>query len=126
MERSWVGVSLIYGIVRASLVWKFLSKYGVNSALYLFVELGSSAIYGLSSARVIGSIVDSQWRTLRHWAPIALVAYLAPDAYVFLSAGKLPGNVFRILVSIVFITATFSAIGSWLQIRSKRKERIEA
>jgi hypothetical protein len=106
-------------------VWQFLSKYGVNTAIYLGIELCSSAMYGISSARVIGSFVDAQWRMLRRWAPIALLAYAAPDAYVFASAGRLPGSLLRVLLSIVFVTATFTSIGMWLQIRGKRRERVQ-
>ena len=125
MERSWVVVSLLYGLLRVSLVWQFLSKYGVNTAVYLCIELCSSAMYGISSARVVGSFVDSEWRLLKRWAPIALLAYAAPDAYVFASAGRLPGSLLRVLVSIVFVTATFTSIGMWLQIRDTRRERLQ-
>lgn len=121
VERSWVGISLVYGLFRASLVWKFLSQYGVNTAIFLVIELCSSALYGLSSARVVGAFVDSEWKTLRRWVPAAIVTYAAPDAYVFASAGRLPGSMLEILVSIVCVTAAFTAVGMWFQIRNKRR-----
>lgn len=126
VERSWVGVSLLYGLFRASLVWTFLSQYGVNSAIFLVIELVSSALYGLSSARVVGAFVDAHWKTLRHWIPTAVVTYAAPDAYVFLSAGRLPGSMLEILISIVSVTAAFTAIGMWFQVRNKRRARTQS
>jgi len=122
IERSWVVVSVLYGLFRASLVWAFLSKYGVNTLIFLVIELTSSALYGLSSARVVGAIVDSRWRKLRQWIPAALVTYAAPDAYVFASAGHLPGNMLEILLSIFAVTAVITAVGMWIQVRNKRGE----
>ncbi len=121
VERSWVIVSVFYGLFRASLVWKFLSKYGVNSAVFLMIELVSSALYGLASARVVGAFVDEKWKELRRWIPAALLTYAAPDAYVFLSAGRLPGSMWEILISIVCVTAVFTVIGIVLQVRNKRR-----
>lgn len=123
IERSWVGVSLLYGLFRASLVWKFLAKYGVNTGVFLVIELGSSMLYGLSSARVVGAFVDSRWKSLRQWVPVALVTYAAPDAYVFLSAGRLPGSMLEILISIVCVTAAFTGVGMWFQVRNKRRAK---
>lgn len=125
IERSWVVVSVLYGLFRASLVWAFLSKYGVNTVVFLAIELTSSALYGLSSARVVGAIVDSRWSLLQRWAPAAFVTYAAPDAYVFASAGRLPGNMVEILLSIVAVTAVITAIGMWLQVRNKRRELVK-
>jgi hypothetical protein len=122
IERSWVVVSVVYGLFRASLVWAFLSKYGVNTLIFLVIELTSSALYGLSSARVVGALVDSQWQKLRRWIPAALATYAAPDAYVFASAGRLPGNMLEILLSIVAVTAVITAVGMWFQVRNKRRE----
>lgn len=123
VERSWVLVSLFYGLFRATLVWKFLAQYGVNTVVFLVVELTSSGIYGLASARLVGAIVDSDWKKLRRWIPGAVASYAAPDAYVFASAGRLPGNMFEILLSIVAVTATLSAVGIFFQVRSKRREK---
>ena len=124
IERSWVGVSVLYGLFRASLVWTFLSQYGVNTAVFLVIELMSSMAYGLSSARVVGAFVDSRWRSLRAWIPVALITYAAPDAYVFLSAGRLPGGMVEVLVSIVCVTAAFTAVGMWFQVRNKRRAQM--
>lgn len=124
IERSWVGVSVLYGLFRASLVWTFLSQYGVNTAVFLVIELVSSMAYGLSSARVVGAFVDSRWRSLRVWIPVALITYAAPDAYVFLSAGRLPGGMVEVLVSIVCVTAAFTAVGMWFQVRNKRRAQM--
>lgn len=124
IERSWIGISVLYGLFRAALVWKFLSQYGVNTAIFLCIELTSSALYGLSSGRVVAAVADGQWKRLRIWVPSALVTYGSPDAYVFLSAGKLPGSMLEILVGIVLVTLVITAVGMWFQIRNSKRDEV--
>ena len=120
VEKSWILVSIGYGGFRAALVWTFLKKYGVNPYVFGVIEFSSSAVYGLSSARVVGAIVDTQWARLRSWVPLALLSYAAPDVYVFASAGHLPGSMLEMLLGIVGVTAIITTVGLVVQIRTGR------
>ena len=120
-ERGWILVSIAYGGLRAALVWKFLRKYGVNPYVFGGIEFISVAIYGKSSAQVVGSVVDGVWIRLRTWLPVALLAYFAPDGYVFLSAGRLPSDMLVILVSVVCVTLVLTGVGMIAQVRRGRR-----
>ncbi|MEI6199772.1 MAG: hypothetical protein WCP83_07535 [Actinomycetota bacterium] len=117
LERGWIVVSIAYGGLRAALVWKFLSKYGVNPYLFGIIEFSSAALYGKSSAQVVGAVVDGTWSRLQAWLPVAVVSYFAPDAYVFLSAGHLPSDMLAILISVVCVTLVLTGIGIVAQVR---------
>ena len=121
IERGWILVSIAYGGLRAALVWKFLHKYGVNPFIFGVIEFVSAAIYGKSSAQVVGAVVDGAWVRLRRWLPLAALTYFAPDGYVFLSAGKLPGDMLAILISVVCVTLVLTAVGIVTQVRRGRK-----
>ena len=117
MERSWVLVSIAYGVLRAALVWKFLSPFGVNLYVFGAIEFTSAALYGISSGKVVGAVVDGAWNRLRAWLPAAVLSYFAPDAYVFLSAGRLPSDMMFILISMVCVTLVLTGVGMFTQVR---------
>ena len=121
LERGWILVSVAYGGLRAALVWKFLRKYGVNPYVFAGIEFSSAAIYGKSSARVVGAVIDGAWKRIRLWLPVALLAYFAPDGYVLLSAGKLPGDMLAILLAMVCVTLVLTGVGVGGQIRRGRR-----
>ncbi len=121
IERGWILVSIAYGGLRAALVWKFLHKYGVNPYIFGVIEFVSAAIYGKSSAQVVGAVVDGAWVRLRKWLPIAAFSYFAPDGYVFLSAGHLPSDMLAILISVVAVTLALTGVGMFAQVRRGRR-----
>ncbi len=114
-------VSIAYGGLRAALVWKFLHKYGVNPYVFGAIEFISAAIYGKSSAQVVGAVIDGAWVRLRPWLPVAVLSYFAPDAYVFLSAGHLPSDMLAILISVVAVTLALTGVGMFAQVRRGRR-----
>ena len=121
IERGWMLVSIAYGGLRAALVWKFLHKYGVNPYVFGAIEFISAAIYGKSSAQVVGAVIDGAWVRLRPWLPVAVLSYFAPDAYVFLSAGHLPSDMLAILISVVAVTLALTGVGMFAQVRRGRR-----
>ena len=120
MARAWVLGSVAYGLLRTALVWKFLSGYGVNPWWFGVVELGSSALYGVTSGRLVMGLVDENWTRVYRFAPAALLCYFAPDAYVFATVGRLPSDLLRTLVAIVALSAVLTAVSL---IRTVRRNR---
>lgn len=121
LERGWILASVLYGGLRTALVWAFLREYGVNTWVFAAVEVASSLAYGISSARVVGAVVDARYGLLRTWAPLALVAYFAPDAYVFSSAGRMPDNVLTVVIGVFVVALVVTAIGMIAQLRRGRR-----
>ena len=120
-ERAWILISVAYGGLRAALVWKFLRRYGVNPYVFAGVQFTSAAIYGKSSAQVVGAVIDGAWKRIRSWLPLALLTYFAPDGYVLLSAGRLPSDMLAILLAMVCVTLVLTGVGIWSQIRRGRR-----
>jgi hypothetical protein len=117
IERGWILISIAYGGLRAVLVWKFLSRYGVNAYVFGPIEFFSAVLFGKSSATVVGAVVDGAWHRLRIWLPVAVLSYFAPDTYVFLSVGRLPSNMLFILISVASVTLVLTCVGMFAQVR---------
>jgi len=123
LSRLWILASVAYGGLRALLVWKFLAGYGVNPWVFAAVELSSSAGYGWGSARLVTHVVDRQWFGLRWSAPATLLAYAAPDAYVFLAVGHLPDGLWATIITIVGVSALLAVVAL---VREVRRGRLRA
>lgn len=121
LSRLWVLGSVAYGGLRALLVWKFLSGYGVNPWLFASVELSSSGAYGWTSARLVVHVIDRNWVGLRWSAPATLVAYATPDAYVFLTVGSLPNGLMATIITIVCVSASLASVALFREIRRGRR-----
>lgn len=109
LTRLWLLGSVAYGGLRALLVWRYLSGYGVDPWVFAAVELASSAAYGWTSAWLVIALVDRRWGALRWLAPGTLGAYAAPDIYVFATVGSLPDGLLRTVVGIVIVSAVVAA-----------------
>lgn len=117
LSRLWVLGSVAYGGLRALLVWKFLSGYGVDPWVFAVVELASSAGYGWASARLVIHIIDRRWHGLRWSAPATLVAYGAPDAYVLATVGTLPDGLLRTVLAVVTVSAVLAVFAVVREVR---------
>ena len=120
MTRLWLVGAIGYGMLRIFLVRRYLSDYGVNAWGFAAVEIVSSAVYGWASARLVLDTVDSDWGRIRIHAPLALVGYFAPDAYVFTTVGALPSDLLITVVAIVAVSALITAVTVFRSLRSAR------
>ena len=120
LSRLWILGSVAYGGLRALLVWRFLSGYGVNPWVFATVELSSSACYGWGSARLVTHIIDRHWRALRWSVPATLAAYAAPDAYVLAAAGSLPDGLWATIISVVVVSAVLAVFAIAREVRRAR------
>jgi len=69
---------------------------------------------------VVGAVIDGAWKRIGSRLPKALLAYFAPDLYVLLSAGRLPGDMLAILLAMVCVTLVLTGVGVGGQIRRGR------
>ena len=123
LSRLWVLGSVLYGLVRVLLVWRFLSGFGVNVAAFAVVEASSSLAYGWFSSRAVLAVIDGHLRPAVRNALPTVLAYGTPDVFVFLSAGRLPGGLRNTLLGMVTVTAAVTLTGLVLQVRRGRTAR---
>ena len=120
LTKGWIVASIVYGAVRTVLVWRFLSDYGVDPIVFAIVELVSSALYGWASARLVIALIDRDRAARRSRALLTLIGYIAPDIYVFASAGRFPGGLLVTVVVIAVVSALLTAFGLVRSVRTLR------
>ena len=120
-ERIWAGLLVLYSTGAAFLVWKTLSKYGVNPIAFLIIDMVTSWPYGISTARIVVNAVKRQWHEVRKWAWVAAATFIAPDVYVLASAHHAPRRVYLFLIVVISALIISAVLSVLLQIRSKSK-----
>ena len=120
LERLWIVGSVAYGGLRIFIADHTVRRYGVNIWAFAVVELGTSFVYGLSTARVVGALVDRNRDALARWAPIALASFLAPEAFVVLTGHRMPRAVYLVVAAIVLV---MGSVAAWSLVRKVREER---
>lgn len=103
---AWLVAVMLWCVIRIGVVSVWLSQYGVNTSVFAVIEIVSSVIYGVASARTVLALVGKRRRNALLWGLASVVAYLVPDVYVFSAGQSLP------LLSYVVIITLIVVIGS--------------
>ncbi len=122
LEHAWFLAVVIYALIRIFLADKFLAKYGLPIKPFAVVEIVSSMVYALASARFIGALVDNHNRKAGFFGLCTLVGFGAPDVFVIAASDHIPRSIYVVLVLIVLGTAVYTV----RELRSKmRKARVQ-
>ena len=119
-ERLWASTILLYTIVATLIVWKTLSKYGVNILVFFIIDAITSWTYGIATARLLLSVLKGDWKTVRKWALAAAVSFITPQVYILASARHAPRDVYIIVIAVITILILFALSTLLLQIRKSK------
>lgn len=111
----WTLLVLLWATFRAILVQQYFSKYGVNSKLYLAIDLLSSVPYAISSGKLIIAIIDKKTQDSLKWLIATTIFFYIPDVYIFLSAHKVPNLAYGGLI-------IWIAIFTWISVVQLRRK----
>lgn len=120
-ERLWASSILLYTIVATFVVWRALSKYGVNPILFFVIDAITSWTYGISTARLLMAVLKKDWKLSRKWAWASAISFVTPQLYVLISARHAPRDVYIIVISVIGVLTIFVAGSLLLQIHKTRK-----
>jgi choline-glycine betaine transporter len=122
LEHAWFLVVVVYALIRIFLADKFLAKYGLPIKPFAVVEIMSSMVYALASARFIGALVDNNNRKAGFFGLCTLVGFGAPDVFVILASDHIPRSIYVVLALIVVGTTVYTV----RELRAKmRKARVQ-
>lgn len=123
-ERMWASTILLYTIVATLIVWKTLSKYGVNVLVFFIIDAVTSWTYGIATARLLLSVIKGEWKIVRKWSLAAALSFITPQVYILASARHAPRDVYLIVIVVIALLILFAVATLLLQIRkSKQVER---
>ena len=104
----WVVLALLWSLVRISAVALWLSNYGVNTTVFAIIEISSSLLYSVSSAKAVVRLIDR--RRAMAWSLLAVIGFLAPDVYVLTSGRSLPTISYVLIISLAIGIATSGVV----------------
>lgn len=123
VERSWASSIILYSFAATVVVWKGLSKYGVNPILFFIIDVCTSWPYGIATARIVLNVIERRWSEVRKWSWVAIITFVTPQVYVLVAAQHPPREVYVIIFSAIAAMTAFAVISLGLQIRSARRDQ---
>lgn len=121
VERWWIAIVLVGGVIKSIAVDKAFEKYGVNPSVYLAIVLAIAVPYAISTAKLFFSIVEKHWRNTFIFGAIALVLHFAPDAYILSTAKSVPRSLFDGFILAIVIFAIFGIREIVIKVREHKK-----
>jgi len=110
LSGLWLVVVLSWSVVRIVVVSFWLSQYGISTVVFAVVELISSAIYGVASAQTVLAIIDKSRNNAKSWGAVCVVAYLAPDVYIFSAGKSLPLMSYVVIVGLIVVLGVAAVV----------------
>lgn len=110
LSGLWLVVVLSWSVVRIVVVSFWLSQYGISTVVFAVVELISSAIYGVASAQTVLAIIDKSRNNAKSWGAVCVVAYLAPDVYIFSAGKSLPVMSYVVIVGLIVVLGVAAVV----------------
>ena len=125
LERLWIVGSVAYGGLRVFIADRTVKRYGVNIWAFAGVELVTSFIYGLSSARVVGALIDRRADRAVRWGVLTAVSFLAPETFILLTGRRMPTVVYIVIGALLATLGTVAAVSLRRKVRAGRHRQPE-
>jgi hypothetical protein len=123
LEHAWFLAVVLYALIRIFLADKFLAKYGLPIKPFALVEVVSSMVYALASARFVGALVDNHNRKAGFFGLCTLVGFGAPDVFVIVASDHIPRSIYVVLALIVLGTAVYTIRELRVKMRKARVQK---
>lgn len=122
VERLWASTILLYTVVATLVVWKALSKYGVNPIVFFVIDAITSWTYGISTARLTVCVVRREWKSVRKWAWASALSFVTPQMYILIAAHHAPRDVYLIVIGVITFMILLALVSLIVQIRKSSKK----
>ena len=99
----WAGMRIL-----AVEIW--LVGYGINIWWFAVIELLSSILYGLSSARLVRALTIRHRKDSGKWGVLTLIGYVMPDTYLLSVGRAMPIATYAIVISLAVFFAVIALV----------------
>jgi len=121
VERLWASTILLYTIVATFVVWKALSKYGVNPIIFFVIDAITSWTYGIATARLTMAVIQRRWKAVRKWAWASAISFVTPQIYILVAAHHAPRDVYLIVIAVISFMILLAFVSLLVQIRKSKR-----
>jgi hypothetical protein len=108
--RLWVALVMLWAAMRILAVEIWLVGYGINIWWFAIIELLSSILYGLSSARLVRELAARQRKNSAKWGFLTLIGYVMPDTYLLSVGRAMPLATYAIVISLAITFAIIALV----------------
>lgn len=120
LTRIWVVLVVAWSMVRAFIVWRTLTPYGVSAWIYLAIDIACWWPFAISTARLVGALADRQVGPAWRWGAASAVTDLLPDMYLCVAGHGKPTIVYVAIGTVAACFATGGALTVLREIRLRR------
>ena len=119
VKRAWIIGVVGYSILRAVIAWGLFRDYGVNPWIFAIIDVGTAIPYATAVAELPGAIARSDRRGSARHLVVAVVTFMAPYAYIWLTASDAPTDLRGGLAILVLCLFGAAGLGVWRKSRAE-------
>ena len=108
--RLWVALVMLWAGLRILAVEIWLVGYGVSIWWFAVIEVLSSVLYGVSSARLVKELSARRRNNSAKWGTFTLVGYVLPDTYLLSVGRAMPLATYLVVVSLAVAFAVIALV----------------
>jgi hypothetical protein len=121
IERWWIGIVLVWDILKTVIVDETFAKYGVNPYIYFVIVISIAVPYAISTAKMLFAIIENHWRNALSYGVVAVTLHFVPDIYIFATARQVPRSLFDSFIVMIVIFTIFAVHGVISKVREHRR-----
>jgi hypothetical protein len=103
VERLWILIVIIWGCIKAVVIKDVFGKYGINTWVYLAIDLGIAVPYALSTARFVIFGLEKKWQKAWPYGIAAIIFHFIPDIYVLADTHSVPKVIYFLFGATVIV-----------------------
>jgi hypothetical protein len=123
VERWWIGIVLLWDILKTLVVDKTFAKYGVNPYIYFVIVICIAVPYAHSTAKMLFAILANHWSNALKFGVLAVVLHFVPDIYILITAKHVPRSLFDSFIVMIIIFTIFAVHGVVTHVRTNRQNK---
>ena len=105
VERIWIALVIIWGCLKAVIINDVFGKYGINTWVYLAIDLVVAIPYGLSTARFVIFGLEKKWQKAWPYGIAAIIFHFIPDIYILFGTHSVPKSIYLLFgVTVILFT----------------------
>jgi hypothetical protein len=108
--RLWVALVMLWAGLRILAVEIWLVDYGVSIWWFALIEVLSSVLYGVSSARLVKELSARRRNNSAKWGILTLFGYVLPDTYLLSVGRAMPLATYLVVVSLAVAFAVIALV----------------
>jgi len=94
VERFWIAIVIVWGCIKAIVIKDVFGKYGINTWIYLAIDLGIAVPYALSTARFVIFGLEKKWAKAWPYGIAAIIFHFIPDIYILAGSHSVPRGIY--------------------------------